>query len=118
MMTHREKVDRFIAEMRGRGMGPYTSAPPIYRLLWALHIPVRPPHFQSFGAAALLTGSLFGAFFGVGMYFWAWRAAGMSIAIALVWASVAGAFFGLALAGFYRWSARRHHLPNWEEYQL
>ena len=39
-MTHREGVERFVAEMRGKGVGPLTSAPPIYRLLWVAAVMV------------------------------------------------------------------------------
>jgi hypothetical protein len=33
MMTHREKVDHFIADMRKRGVGQFTTAPPLHRFL-------------------------------------------------------------------------------------
>ncbi len=30
-MTHRDAVDRFVAEMRAKGCGPWTSAPLLLR---------------------------------------------------------------------------------------
>lgn len=35
-MNHRQKVERLIEELGQQGMGSYTVAPPLFRLLWAL----------------------------------------------------------------------------------
>ena len=115
-MTHGEKVSLFSVEMRKRGVGAYTSAPPFYRLLWALGAAVPPPHFQSFTSLATTMGSVWAVIFGAVMYFMQWRTGGMSIARVCGLALMSGVIFGLIMAGYYRSSARRWNLPRWEDY--
>lgn len=50
-MTFREKRDAALAELAARGVEPRQAAPPLYRWLWAVGVPVPPPLFQSFGGA-------------------------------------------------------------------
>jgi multisubunit Na+/H+ antiporter MnhG subunit len=59
---------------------------------------------------------VFGVLFGVFMYFWQWRSMGMSIRVTIVAAAVTGALFGVLLAAYYKWSAHRLKLPDWEHY--
>ena len=59
---HREKVERLIADLRQRGVSPYTAAPPLFRLAWALGLDVPPPLFLGFLPLTLLMGAFFGAF--------------------------------------------------------
>lgn len=47
-MTHDEKVAFLLDDLARKGIGRYTVAPPIYRLLWRLGIEVKPPLFASF----------------------------------------------------------------------
>ena len=139
-MTHRERVDHFVAEMRKRGVGSSTSAPPFYRLLWFLGVEVPPPHFQKSGSMALLTGSLFGVLFGGLMYYWSlwqsmlimevgpllgdqrpaasrWQSMVIiSIGVACITALLSGALFGVLLSAYYKWSAKRLKLPPWDQY--
>lgn len=122
-MTHREKVDYFIADMKKRGVGEYTAAPPLYRLLWFMGMKIPPPHFQGFVALALGTGIPFGLFMGVAMSLWAYlmyRGKGLSLEFALLTGLpiflLGGALFGLTMAAYFRWSARRLNLPSWDQY--
>jgi hypothetical protein len=62
--AHRQKVERLVADLRQRGVSPYTVAPPLFRLAWALGLAVPPPLFLGFGPLALLMGGFFGAFWG------------------------------------------------------
>lgn len=115
-MTHREKVDYFLADMRRRQVAASNAAPPAYRLLWRLGAEVRPPHFQGFFALALQMGVPFGVVFTAAMYVIRWRAGGMPLWLAGVMALASGALFGLAMAGYFRVSARKLNLPPWEDY--
>ena len=63
-MTHRQKVDHLIAELGQRGIGSYTIAPPIFRLMWASGLEVSPPFFLGSRQFALLMGTTFGVLFG------------------------------------------------------
>ncbi|MBX9579489.1 MAG: hypothetical protein K2X87_04205, partial [Gemmataceae bacterium] len=53
-MTFRDKLDAALALLADRGVKPALAAPPWYRLLWAVRLPVPPPHFQSLAGAAVV----------------------------------------------------------------
>jgi hypothetical protein len=108
---YRTRMLAIADELRAQRVGKYTSAPPIYRLAWKLGIRVRPPLYQSFASLALGMGSWFGVVYGLLMWLLSWRGEGMSIARASIESLFAGVFFGLAMAGYYRWKAARLKLP-------
>jgi hypothetical protein len=41
----------------------------------------------------------------------------MTIAATVATALLAGVLFGLAMAGYYRYFARKHRLPDWSDYR-
>jgi len=116
-MTHQEKVDAFVNELAQRGVGKYTTAPPLYRLLWRLGIEVPPPHFAGFWSLTLLMGVFFAVFWGLFMWLFLWRGQDMPIAVGIVVAVIAGLLFGATMAAYYRWRARKLELPRWEDYR-
>lgn len=58
--AHRQRVGCLIEELGQQDVGPYTVAPPPFRLLWALGLEVPPPLFLGFRKLALLMGACFG----------------------------------------------------------
>jgi hypothetical protein len=114
-MTHDEKVRCFIAEMRRRGVNQYTAAPPAWRTIWALGLPLPPPHFIAFVPLAIGTGLIFGELWGLAMWAAFWTA-GLEGWIIVRGAAVLGLLFGLSLAAYYRCSAWRLGLPRWQDY--
>ena len=115
-MTHEQKVERLIAEMKQKGLNPYTVAPPLFRLFWKLGWNVKPPLFMSFVSITLMMGVLFGALWGVGMWLLQWRDRpspwGQTIGIP----AAAGLMFGLSMATYYRWKAKKLGLSDWSNY--
>lgn len=86
------------------------------RLLWSAGITVRPPHFASFPANALLYGILFGVGWGSAMWLFSWQDEEEQSALSwLLWPGLVGALHGVAMAAYYRWHARKHNLPEWDE---
>jgi hypothetical protein len=110
-MTYNEKIAYYLADMRQRGIGQFTAAPPLYRLLWRLGVKVRPQAFASFWSLFwLFTVFYFIACFGS----WFWN--GHHSITGLV-ASVVGAGAGGAIvATVIRRRARKLALPRWEDY--
>jgi len=116
-MTHNEKLDLMFRDLAQRGVGRWTFAPPVYRLLWKLGFEVPPPLFSSFNHLLIVQGTTFGTLWGFSTWlllftffpvFPAW--------IFLLLAIPAGVLFGLCMAAIYRWQARSLKLPNWSEY--
>ncbi len=123
-MTHRQKVDHLIQELDHQGVSSNMAAPPLFRLLWALGLEVPPPLFLGLFQYALVLGIPFGVLWGVGMWLWVWQELGLAgLIVGVPSTVVAGALFGLVMAGFFRWWAARYlrrkgvELPSsWEEY--
>ena len=67
-MTQSEKVAHLISELKAKGINQYTTAPPMFRALWAFGVDVPPPFFIHFFPLALLVGLPFGA--AMAVFFW------------------------------------------------
>jgi Family of unknown function (DUF6404) len=115
-MTHSEKVELLLKDLAQRGVRQYTVAPPLYRLLWRLGIEATPPHFASFWSLALAMGAFFAIAWGIVMWLFLWRGENMPPVAAFGVSILAGLLFGVIMAAYYRWSARRLALPRWEDY--
>ena len=114
-MSPVEQRHAALAVLEKTGIWPSNFAPPALHMLWALGLNIRPPHFASFGANALVTGTGFGALWGVAMWFMTWSRIGMPVSTAIGAAALAGLLFGLCMASYYRYGQRRHQLPRWED---
>lgn len=117
-MSHRQKVDRLVAELGRQGVSSYTVAPPLFRLLWALGLEVPPPLFLGFRQLTALFGTLFGVLWGVGMWLWMWQGLGLAgLVVGVPSAVLAGLLFGLVMAWYARRKWARYELPSsWEDY--
>ena len=104
-----------LAMLQAAGIRRSNYAPPIVRLFWYLGIDVPPPHFASFLGVAAAAGIFFGSAWGICMWFAAWSPQGLPVPAAVVVAAVTGLMFGLAIAAYYRYSARKHGMPRWDE---
>ncbi len=110
-MTSREKINAALAYLRSRGVRKSSAAPPIYHLLWALGIPIPPPHFQSFLGLLLLNGGFYflimtGVILGVSE----------QLETALVLGGLSGLVFGTVMAAFMRLQAGRLEIPKWHDF--
>ncbi len=115
-MNHEEKTEYLLKDLGQRGIGKYTIAPPLYRLLWSLGIKVKPPHFAGFWSLTIIMGMFFGIFWGVFMWLFLWQGQGMPVAIMIAGSAIAGLGFGLTIACYYRWRSRKLALSPWEDY--
>ncbi len=84
---------------------PSHYASPLYRLLWRLGVNLPPPHFNGFLANFAVSAAFFGIVWGLLM--------GLTGGGWLLRESIlAGGLFGLWMAIYYRFSARKHKLPS------
>jgi uncharacterized protein DUF6404 len=108
-----EKIDLAVEELRTRRVRKATAAPLLYRLLWRLGVAIPPPLFQSFLGAAVLHGLLIGVPIGAFLACWDRRLAPVG---ATYYGTIAGAIYGLLMATYLRWQARRLGLPRWADF--
>jgi Family of unknown function (DUF6404) len=113
-VTHREKVTYAIEDLAQRGIDTATSAPPAWRVAWALGVKIPPPHFMGFTSLALSSGTLFGVLWGLVIWYLLWHSRGWLFTASA--AALAGGAYGLLMAACYRYSAAKLALPSWEQY--
>jgi hypothetical protein len=116
-MTHHEKLERMYRHMETLGIGKSTSAPPAWRLLWRFGIEVPPPLFTPFVPGALAMGASFGFLWGLIMWAAFWARQGIPVGLMTIAALSAGTLFGLTMAAYFRYLARKHGLPSWTQYK-
>ena len=114
-MTFQERLEIALQILAASGMKRGNYAPPLYRLLWRAGIPIPPPPFAGFAVNLLFFGSWFGLFYGLAMWFLIWQHQAMSVSGAIIGAGSAGALFGLIMAAYWVYKARKHKLPAWSE---
>ena len=112
-MPHSPSVESALATLASTGMSRSNYAPPLHRVLWRWGLNVPPPHFAGFWLNLLSFGAFFGVVWGTIMWFAQWASAGASIALAVGCSFLAGLFFGLCMALYYRHGGRRHKLQPW-----
>ena len=116
LMTHSEKLERMRTHMAAIGVSPLTSAPPVWRLLWRLGVEAPPPLFSRFLPLAFVTGSFFGLLWAPLMWLMLWSRQDMPFFAVAAGALVSGLLFGLCMAAYFRFVARKHNLPLWAAY--
>ncbi|MEZ0470617.1 DUF6404 family protein [Luteimonas salinilitoris] len=115
-MSIERKREAALRRLAETGIWRSNYNPPALRLLWSLGIDVPPPHFARFGATALLAGAWFAIAWGLLMWLLVWTPQRMPWVVAAITALVAGALFGVAMAGYYAWGRRKHGLPLWKDF--
>ncbi|ABD56790.1 DUF6404 family protein [Jannaschia sp. CCS1] len=112
---YQTRIARAMAELEASSINSLNYAPPLFRVARRLGLKPRPPHYMSFGRAVLILGPIFGIFWGALMYVVQWRAADLALGLVVSASLMAGALFGLLMAGYYRWAGSQAGLTKWEE---
>jgi hypothetical protein len=115
-MTHKDKVERAIRELKAKGISPRGIAPPLVRALWAAGVEIPPLFFMSFPQLFFFAAVSFAAL--VGLFAWVAEWLGWLHFKPSAWIgfSFGGLLYGLAVAAHCRWKARRLGLHSWREY--
>lgn len=112
---YERRLARAMVELEGSGIGRATYAPVLFRALRALGLRPRPPHYMSVLRGALLMGPSFGLIWGAVMWLVSWRAQDLPLGVAVLASLMAGVFFGIAMALYYRWSGSQAGLSRWQD---
>jgi len=115
-MTFEEKREAALRLLESSDIWRSNYAPPLLRLLWKLGARVPPPHFVGFAANFVFAGLFFGVVWGLLMWAFVWSHQ-TTLRMAAGGAMLAGLLFGLCMASYYRYSARRNKIPLWKEFQ-
>lgn len=115
-MRFKQKLTAALSLLASTGMWRSNYAPPLHRLLWRFGARLAPPHFLSFTANFVSAGVWFGVVWGLLMWFTVWSH--KSPDAAFVAALFAGVFFGLCMAAYYRYCARKYGIPLWKDFEV
>ena len=91
------------------------SAPPLHRFLWSRGIEVRPPFFQSYWTMVPLFGLPWGLCMALFVYIGILPHSNKSTPSAMIATAIGGLAFGLIMAALFRYQAKKHRLPHWED---
>jgi hypothetical protein len=117
-MTYPSKLSSALAMLAATGIGRGSYEPPLYRLLWRVGLFLPPPHFASFGFNFVFNAAWFATLWGAIMWLLLWSQLGGSGVVATITAVAAGVLFGLTMAAYYRYGARKHGLPLWSRLKV
>jgi len=116
-MRFEQKLAAALTLLEATGIWRNSYAPPLWRFLWRVGVRVPPPHFVGSTANFLFTGSFFGIAWGLFMWFTFWSRLGTSPAFGVGLAIFTGSLFGLCMAGYYSYGARKHRIPLWRDFR-
>lgn len=114
-MLFEKRKEAAIQELKESGIWKSNGMPPALIMIWKLGIKAKPPHYNAFSKNAFLLGVWFASAWGLLMWFLQLRSLGFSILGATILSLVGGILFGLTMAAYYKWSARKHRLSNWTD---
>ena len=125
-MTHQQKIERLIAEVKRKGISEYEAAPPFFRWLWNRGIKIPPPYFVGFCPLAVFLSGFFGIalFVGLGLLdclellSLGLHALARSLVVLAIVCAFGGAAFGLTMSAYFRIRARALRLSSWRDYGL
>ena len=120
-MNNHDKVSKLIADLGEQGYSEFTVAPPLFRMLWKHGIDIPPPLFMSFWSILVFGDALFAIGFGAfaAVFIIPMCLMGVEnvpIMQSLVATVCAGLFFGVTMATYFRYQARKFLLPSWDKY--
>jgi hypothetical protein len=115
-VTHQQKVQHLLADLKERGKPARMGAPLLWRLLWWLGFELPPPLFLGYWSLTLILILLLAAGWGVMMWLLQWQFTNMSFAGVIA----ASAAFGLLTGPLMGWLTKREskklQLPSWSAY--
>jgi len=117
-MVYDEKIQYLYTDLNRRGIPKAIILPPEFCLLRKCGIEARPPHFQGILSLLLHFGATFAAIYGTISWIIRWRSESIPLGSAAMHLLYAGAIFGVLMAVYYRWQAKRLDLPSWDEYPI
>ena len=107
------KLKRAFVILEAAGVGKNSYSPPLYRIFWKCGLRVPPPQMSGFMINAILMGAFFAIGWGALMWVIVWSWQDTSLRTMVVASALAGLLFGLAMAAYARFTARRLMLPEW-----
>ena len=121
-MSFEEKLAAAFTLLESTGIRRGNYAPPLYRSLWRFGVKLPPPHFNNFGTNFVVMGTFFSIGLGLFMWLLTWMTPPMppdvtsGVCGVFGTALLAGVLFGLGMAGYYRYGARKHQIPLWRDF--
>jgi len=107
------RLEKALEISKGLGLPCNNYAPPIYRLMWLLKLPVPPPHYRSLSANTITTGGNFMLLFWTFMWIIGWGGERSNYNLVFIGIST-GIIFGVVMAYSYERAKKKYDLTSWE----
>ncbi|WP_347369055.1 DUF6404 family protein [Vibrio vulnificus] len=114
-MDYEKKLKAALEELNNKGVWKSNANPPNSKLFKLLGSKQPPPYYRSFTANVLQSFISFTPVYGVLMWLFSWSSEGKSAIEAVIWASIAGVLFGVAMALYFYIQHRRLNLTSWKD---
>ena len=114
-MSFQDKLEAAQKELNETNIWKSNHNPPISILLRKLGFNIRPFHYCSFISNFLNASLWFSAVWGLIMWFTTWQSTDISVQAALIISLSAGLLFGLFMATYYKHSAKKNKLSDWQK---
>lgn len=114
-MTFKEKKAFAIQELEQAGIWKSNYYPPYLRILHALGINSRFPHYNSFISNLLSMSTFFALVWGTAMYAFVWSERSVNISVMLISSLTFGLLTGVFMAFYYKYGNKKHKLSRWDE---
>ena len=115
-MDFSNKTELAFKELENTKIWKSSYNPPYLGLLSLLGLRLRPPHYNSIIVNFLTMSSGFGIPFGSIMWFRFWQSEGMPFSLAIIISLVAGILSGTTMSLYFKISATRNKLSNWNDF--
>jgi len=113
-MSFQHKLERAQKELNEANIWKSNYNPPILVLLRKLGFDIRPFHYCSFKSNFITASLWFGISWGLIMWFTSWKNNNVPIQMAICISLLAGILFGFLMALYYKRSAKKNNLSDWQ----
>lgn len=118
MSDYEARYAAALDELERLGVWPSNAAPLEIRIRRRLGLKPRPYYYAGIWQIILSSGIWFGAVWGLFMWLFVWRPAGLPFETALLGAALAGAIFGVVMALVYGRKRKKLNLSAWDDLDI
>jgi len=114
-MTFEEKLSKAHKELESTGIWKSNYNPPLFDLARKLGYKTSPPHYRQFLSNFIRQTLFFFVVWGGGMWLFVWDNSKVEPHLQFAISSSVALLFGFFMAVYYKFSAKHHHLSDWDE---
>ncbi len=112
-MRTENEIKAYIEKLHQQGVGRYTVAPPLNRLLWKMGLNMPPPLSRGFWLNVLIMGTFISIFYPVVVWMFKNLFTPWDSSFTVLEAVFIGVLSGLIFASWVKWKSKKLDVPEW-----